>query len=69
MKLKAHNLTNGNETIRFVVWWRKGSGMVDVFSVGSGSSEIMSLADARAYWKQMLNHGYEVAPATIHEPN
>ena len=73
MKLKAHNVTsqNGRETLRFVVWSRQGSGMVNIFAVGSsqGSCEMKSLEAAREYYLRCVNDwGYVPAPSTTFEP-
>ncbi len=59
MTLKAHNLVSGSSVIRFVVWSRKGSGMVNVYTPGDAGGDMMSIEGARKYWQDMIaKHGY-----------
>jgi len=69
MKLTAHNLTNGTSTISFVVWSKKGAGMVNVYSPGDAGGDMKSTADARKYWLLMIEkYGYKQAESTVVEP-
>lgn len=67
MKLKSHNLQDGNSVLRFVMWSTQGTGMVNVFSPGT-SGTIMSIEGAREYWKKCVEKwGYKKIASDVFE--
>lgn len=69
MKLKSHNLTNGSDTVQFVVWSKQGEGMVNVFRSGDDGGEMLSLDGARKRWSELKRFGYSAAGSSTVEPN
>lgn len=69
MKLTANNLVCGGSTIRFVVWSRRGQGMVNVYVPGDSGGHMMSVEAAREYWQKAIREwGYRRGDDSVVEP-
>lgn len=69
MNLKSHNLTNGSDTVQFVVWSKRGEGMVNVFRSGDDGGEMLSVDGARKRWNELKRVGYSDAGSSTVEVN